>query len=78
VGRHNIRVNAIAPSFPLAARRSGHRTRRGQHQRAGPIRASARRELAGVAVFLMADASNHITGQVIMLDGGRSIVTGDW
>ena len=31
-------------------------------------------ELKGVAVFLAADASNYITGQVISLDGGRSIV----
>ena len=31
-------------------------------------------ELKGVAVFLAADASNYITGQVIVVDGGRSIV----
>jgi len=31
-------------------------------------------ELKGVAVFLAADASNYVTGQVIAVDGGRSIV----
>jgi gluconate 5-dehydrogenase len=36
-------------------------------------RVGAAGELKGVAVFLAAAASNYITGQVIVVDGGRSI-----
>jgi len=74
-GRQGIRVNAIAPGFfhsrladaaiPLAE--PGIKA-------FSPIpRVGAAGELKGVAVFLAADASNYITGQVIVVDGGRSI-----
>lgn len=74
-GRQGIRVNAIAPGFfhsrladpaiPLAE--PGIKA-------FSPIpRVGASGELKGVAVFLAADASNYITGQVIIVDGGRSI-----
>jgi gluconate 5-dehydrogenase len=74
-GRHGIRVNAIAPGFfhsrladpalPLVEP---------DIKASSPIpRVGAAGELKGVAVFLAADASNYITGQVIVVDGGRSI-----
>jgi NAD(P)-dependent dehydrogenase (short-subunit alcohol dehydrogenase family) len=74
-GRQGIRVNAIAPGFfhsrladaamPLVEPRI---------RSFSPIpRVGAAGELKGVAVFLAADASNYITGQVIVVDGGRSI-----
>jgi NAD(P)-dependent dehydrogenase (short-subunit alcohol dehydrogenase family) len=74
-GRDGIRVNAIAPGFfhsrladpaiPFAEPGI---------QQFSPIpRVGAAGELKGVAVFLAADASNYITGQVIVVDGGRSI-----
>jgi gluconate 5-dehydrogenase len=74
-GRQGIRVNAIAPGFfhsrladpaiPFAE--PGIKA-------FSPIpRVGAAGELKGVAVFLAADASNYITGQVIVVDGGRTI-----
>lgn len=74
-GRQGIRVNAIAPGFfhsrladpaiPLAEP---------EIKASSPIpRVGEAGELKGVAVFLAADASNYITGQVIVIDGGRSI-----
>ena len=32
-------------------------------------------DIAGAALFLCSDAAQHITGQVLMVDGGRSIAT---
>jgi NAD(P)-dependent dehydrogenase (short-subunit alcohol dehydrogenase family) len=74
-GRSGIRVNAIAPGFfhsrladpaiPLVEP---------SIKASSPTpRVGAAGELKGVVVFLAADASNYITGQVIVVDGGRSI-----
>jgi gluconate 5-dehydrogenase len=74
-GRQGIRVNAIAPGFfhsrladpviPLAEPAI---------QASSPIpRIGAAGELKGVTVFLASDASNYITGQVIVVDGGTTI-----
>ena len=74
-GRHNIRVNAIAPGFfhsrladaviPMAEP---------YIQATSPIpRVGNPGELKGVAVFLASDASNYITGQTIVVDGGGTI-----
>jgi gluconate 5-dehydrogenase len=74
-GRQNIRVNAIAPGFfhsrladpvlPLAEPAI---------KASAPIpRIGAEGELKGVCVFLASDASNYITGQTIVVDGGRTI-----
>jgi gluconate 5-dehydrogenase len=74
-GRQGIRVNAIAPGFfhsrladaaiPLAEP--------GIKQFSPLGRVGAPGELKGVAVFLASDASNYITGQTIIVDGGGAI-----
>jgi NAD(P)-dependent dehydrogenase (short-subunit alcohol dehydrogenase family) len=74
-GRKGIRVNAIAPGFFHS------RLADGAIEFAEPaIKASSPiprvgevGELKGVCVFLAADASNYITGQTIVVDGGRTI-----
>ena len=74
-GRRGVRVNAVAPGFfhsrladpviPLAEP---------SIKAFSPIpRVGAPGELKGVVVFLVADASNYITGQTIVVDGGRSV-----
>ena len=74
-GRQGIRVNAIAPGFFHSRLADAVMPNaRSRPQGDCPIpRVGAAGELKGVAVFLASDASNYITGQVIVVDGGRTI-----
>jgi len=74
-GRKGIRVNAIAPGFFHSRLADGAIAITEPAIKAtSPIpRVGDAGELKGVAVFLAADASNYITGQTIVVDGGRTI-----
>jgi gluconate 5-dehydrogenase len=74
-GRQNIRVNAIAPGFFHSRLADPALTLAEPSIKATcPIpRVGAAGELKGVCVFLASDASNYITGQTIVVDGGRTI-----
>jgi len=75
--RSGIRVNAIAPGYfhsRLADPAIVHAEP--QIKATNPIpRVGDPGELKGVAVFLAADASSYITGQTIVVDGGRTIAS---
>ena len=74
-GRQNIRVNAIAPGFfhSRLADAALHLAEPSIKETCPIPRVGNPGELKGVCVFLAADASNYITGQVIVVDGGRTI-----
>jgi gluconate 5-dehydrogenase len=75
--RSGIRVNAIAPGYfhsRLADPAIVHAEP--QIKATSPIpRVGNPGELKGVAVFLASDASSYITGQTIIVDGGRTIAS---
>jgi gluconate 5-dehydrogenase len=73
--RKGIRVNAIAPGYFHSRLADGAiAVAEPAIKASSPIpRVGDAGELKGVAVFLAADASNYITGQTIVVDGGRTI-----
>jgi len=80
-GRYGIRLNAIAPGiFPTEG--AGKRLAPGRDFRdeavaANPMgRIGKMPELQNLAVFLMADACEFLTGQTIAVDGGANLVNG--
>ena len=74
-GPQNIRVNAIAPGFfhSRLADPVIHLAEPSIKATCPIPRVGGPDELKGVCVFLAADASNYITGQTIVVDGGRTI-----
>lgn len=73
-GRQGIRVNAIAPGYFHSRLADGAiELVEPELKATSPLgRVGADGELKGVVVFLAADASNYMTGQVLMVDGGWS------
>jgi gluconate 5-dehydrogenase len=73
-GMHNIQVNAIAPGwFPTEL--SGKVIERNKEMLLAGIPAGRFGEpddLKGAAVFLASDASNFVTGNILVVDGGQS------
>ncbi|MFL5805671.1 MAG: 3-oxoacyl-ACP reductase FabG [Roseiflexaceae bacterium] len=75
LARHGIRVNAIAPGFvDTEMARAVPEDVRERVIKGIPLRRMARpEEIANVALFLASDESSYITGQVLVVCGGRSV-----
>jgi gluconate 5-dehydrogenase len=73
-GPHNIQVNAIAPGwFPTHMSAVViERNREALLKRVPLGRFGAEDDLKGAAVFLASDASNYVTGHVLVVDGGQT------
>ena len=75
-GGYGIRVNAICPGFFPSKMSSGLlETIEASVIQQTPLgRLGGDTDLMGAAVYLASDASRHVTGQYIAVDGGASIV----
>jgi len=72
--QHNIQVNAIAPGW-FPTHMSGKIIERYKELFLSHIplrRFGTEHDLKGAAVFLASDASNYVTGHVLVVDGGQS------
>ena len=78
-GPHGVRVTGIAPGvFRTDMTREMFEDRAWAARRQAEIplrRFGEPEELGGLAVFLASSASDHITGQTILIDGGASLTT---
>jgi len=78
--RDRIRVNAVAPSLtdtPMAARASGDARIRAFARRKQPLAGEMMDpdEVAHAAVYFLSDESRVVTGQLLKVDGGWSVVS---
>jgi NAD(P)-dependent dehydrogenase (short-subunit alcohol dehydrogenase family) len=73
-GDRNVQVNCLCPGFiETAAAKPFQDTVREQAIAATPLRRfGSGRDLQGAAVFLASEASDFVTGQCLMVDGGIS------
>jgi gluconate 5-dehydrogenase len=76
-GEHGITVNAIAPGFFPSKMTRGSLEKLGVDKltEKSPLhRIGDDEDLKGVAALFASDASKHITGQILAVDGGVSVV----
>jgi 3-oxoacyl-[acyl-carrier protein] reductase len=74
-GRDAIRVNAVAPGFVETPMTSVVPDKvREKAIASTPLRRTGRpEEIANVALFLASDEASYMTGQTLLVDGGRTV-----
>ncbi len=74
----NIRVNALAPALtdtPLANQLLNSPKKRDFHSEKNPLKKIGTPEdIAEAAVYLLSDKSSWVTGQILHIDGGSSVI----
>jgi NAD(P)-dependent dehydrogenase (short-subunit alcohol dehydrogenase family) len=69
-----IRVNAVAPGFTETDMHQGNHDRLEAEGRKSPLqRVSTPEDIAEAVVFLASDRARSITGQILLVDNGRSL-----
>ena len=74
LGPHNICINAVAPGFTdTEASRTIADVNKYDTSKTPLSRLGTADDIVGTAVFLCSDAADFITGQTILVDGGRAM-----
>ncbi|MEX5272792.1 SDR family oxidoreductase [Kocuria sp. CPCC 205235] len=76
LGRRGVTVNAIAPGFTLTEASYGLMSDAATYgvDRGAIKRASQPQDIVGAALFLAGQDSDYITGQTLVVDGGRQFI----
>jgi 3-oxoacyl-[acyl-carrier protein] reductase len=72
VAAHGVTVNAVAPGWIATASQTSSESVAGDLTPVG--RSGSPEEVAAVAAFLVSRQASYITGQLIVIDGGNSLV----
>lgn len=76
LGARNVTVNALAPGFTLTEASYGHMDNAETYgvDRGSIKRASQPEDMVGATLFLASRGAGYITGQTLVVDGGRQFI----
>jgi NAD(P)-dependent dehydrogenase (short-subunit alcohol dehydrogenase family) len=76
LGDFNINVNAVAPGFTLTDASLGLMQNAANYgvERGAIKRPSSAEDIVGTVIYLASSASDFVTGQTIIVDGGKQFL----